>query len=178
MNPTKNSVRNEMLLKINNVSDTLYHNCSENISEKLITYINLIQPKTVHTFIPMKREINIVPVIEYLLQNKITVIAPKTLKNRMLENRILTSMDELEKGVFGTQHPKNVETIKGEYDLIIVPGVAFDKQNNRLGYGGGYYDTFLKTQLNAVKIGVGYPFQLVNEISIEKHDVPLNKIIY
>jgi 5-formyltetrahydrofolate cyclo-ligase len=69
-------------------------------------------------------------------------------------------------------------------DLIIVPGVAFAKSGYRIGYGGGYYDYFLANQKKALKIGVGYPMQLMNDLPSEDQDIPLdilvigNKIIY
>ena len=63
-------------------------------------------------------------------------------------------------------------------DLVIVPGIAFDKKGHRIGYGYGYYDRFLKTiKKKAVKIGLAFDFQLIESIPEEEHDVPMNIVV-
>lgn len=133
--------------------------------------------KKVHTFLPMGTEVDIYPFISYLLVNGIEVYSPKTMPERKLQHLRLSSLNELEKGLFGTQHPKGTEEAKDSYDLIIVPGLAFDYHNNRLGYGGGYYDIFLSAHPEAYKVGIGYSFQLISELPLEPHDIPLDQII-
>jgi len=68
-----------------------------------------------------------------------------------------------------------------DIDLVIVPGVVFDKSGHRIGYGHGYYDRFLdnleKINKNAVKVGLAYDFQIADKVPIEKHDVPVDKIV-
>ncbi len=133
--------------------------------------------KVVHAYLPMGTEIDIRPFINNALKIGIKIISPKTLPNRQLENLELTSLEAIEKGVFGTSHPSNAATYAGEYDVIIVPGLAFDSQKYRLGYGGGYYDTFLSQHLEAFTIGIFYPFQKVVSVPKENHDVCLDKIL-
>ena len=65
----------------------------------------------------------------------------------------------------------------GAVELIVVPGVAFDKQNNRMGRGRGFYDRLLKSTPNAVKVGVAYDFQVLDSIPVEPHDVKMDKIV-
>ena len=133
--------------------------------------------KTVHCYLPIGTEINITSLIEKLLEAGITVVSPKTLPYRELQNLVLSSMDDVKKGVFGTTYPAHSEEFIGEYDLIIVPGLAFDSSNYRLGYGGGYYDTFLTKNPKAYKLGVFYPFQEINKVPLEMHDVRLDNIL-
>jgi 5-formyltetrahydrofolate cyclo-ligase len=133
--------------------------------------------KVVHTFIPMKNEVGILPFIDWLLKEGVYVVCPKSLPKRALENRVLKSLEYLERGIYGTQHPASPQIYRGSYDLIIVPGLAFDKQNNRMGYGAGYYDTFLAKHPEAKKVGVCYPFQLVDEVPTAPHDLQLNEIL-
>ena len=80
------------------------------------------------------------------------------------------------KGDFDIQEPQSVE-YTGGYDLIIVPGVAFDKDGNRLGRGRGYYDRFLCKHGNVKKIGICFDFQLVDEIPTEPTDIRMDEII-
>ena len=62
-------------------------------------------------------------------------------------------------------------------EIIIVPGVAFDPTGNRMGRGRGFYDRLLKATPNAMKIGVAYDFQMLDEIPVEPHDVKMGKVI-
>lgn len=64
----------------------------------------------------------------------------------------------------------------GKIDLILVPGVAFDKFGNRLGRGKGYYDKVLK-QTGAYKLGVCFDFQLVERVPVEPHDVKMDRVV-
>lgn len=79
---------------------------------------------------------------------------------------------------FGIGEPTGPEYKELEkVELIIVPGVAFDRRNNRMGRGRGFYDRLLKSTPNAKKIGVAYDFQMLDEIPVEKHDVKMDKVI-
>jgi 5-formyltetrahydrofolate cyclo-ligase len=88
--------------------------------------------------------------------------------------------NELEVGKFGILEPKleyrrrvNLE----EVELVIVPGIAFDKNGNRIGYGGGYYDYLLKKMKDVSFIGLAYELQIVTQIPIEEKDISVHKII-
>ena len=84
---------------------------------------------------------------------------------------------KLEIGSFYIEEPtgNDIHPVE-EIELIIVPGVAFDKKGRRLGRGKGFYDRLLQSA-KATKIGVGYEFQLVDDIPAEDHDVPMDIII-
>lgn len=83
----------------------------------------------------------------------------------------------MELGSFHIEEPTGDDVIDPEeIELIIVPAVAYDRRGNRLGRGKGFYDRLLKTT-KATKIGVGYDFQLVDELPTEEHDVPVDFVI-
>lgn len=86
--------------------------------------------------------------------------------------------DSLIPGAFGILEPKNTETTvpESDVDLIIVPGVAFDCQLNRMGRGKGYYDRLLST-LQAPKIGICFNFQLQESIPVESFDKKMDMVI-
>ena len=79
-------------------------------------------------------------------------------------------------GDFNILEPQN-EPYTGDYDLIVVPGVAFDRNGNRIGRGRGYYDRFLCKHLNVKRIGICFDFQLVDEVPTEPNDIRMNEII-
>ena len=147
------------------------------ITAQLKVLLNNHKPKVVHSYISMQNEVNVLPIINWLLDAGIKVVCPKSLPKRTLENRELTSLNLLESGMYGTQHPALPRVYSGSYDLILVPGLAFDKQGFRMGYGAGYYDTFLAQHPESYKVGVCYPFQLVDEVPTEPHDAQLNEIL-
>lgn len=79
-------------------------------------------------------------------------------------------------GDFNILEPQN-EPYTGDFDIIIVPGVAFDRQGNRLGRGKGYYDRFLSQHLNVKRIGICFDFQLVSEVPAESFDIRMDEVI-
>lgn len=83
----------------------------------------------------------------------------------------------LELGSFQIEEPAGDDIVDPEtLELIIIPAVAYDRKRNRLGRGKGYYDRLLTTT-KAAKIGVAYHFQLVDEIAVEPHDIPVDMVI-
>lgn len=154
----------------NEYSDMICQRAWDLIAEK--------KARVIHSYLPMGMEVNLLPLLRRALDEGLTVVVPKTLKKRQLQNLILTNLKQMEPGIFGTYHPKNAVEYTGGYDLIIVAGLAFDRQGYRVGYGGGYYDTFLATHPNAIKMGVCYPFQKLVEVPVEAHDVKLDLVIY
>lgn len=79
---------------------------------------------------------------------------------------------------FGIGEPSGPEyTDLERINLIIVPGVAFDRKGNRMGRGRGFYDRMLKSTPNALKFGVAFDFQLLDDIPVEPHDVKMDRVI-
>lgn len=86
--------------------------------------------------------------------------------------------ESLQKGAFGIWEPKpdGEEAEEGAIDLIIVPGVAFDRQCHRLGRGRGFYDRLLSA-LDAPKVGICFDFQLVASVPVEPFDRPMDHVV-
>lgn len=83
----------------------------------------------------------------------------------------------LELGSFHIEEPSGDDVADpDDIELVVVPAVAFDRTGRRLGRGKGFYDRFLKSS-KATKVGVGYEFQLLDEIPAEPHDIPMDIII-
>lgn len=84
---------------------------------------------------------------------------------------------QIKQGAYGISEPQHIITSdKDDVDIIIVPGLAFDKKGNRLGFGMGYYDTLL-AEMSALKVGFCYDFQLLDEIPVQEHDIPMDIVI-
>lgn len=173
----KQLLREAMLEQRRNLSKADKAAFEQSVCEQLIALIKEKQMKVVHSFLPMGKEINHTAVIEYCLENGITIVTTKTLPKSTLQHLVLTDLNDLENGVFGTKYPRNAKEWTGSYDLIIVPGLAFDSDGNRLGYGGGYYDAFVPHHPNALKVAIAFPFQLVDVVPVEDYDQKVNLVV-
>jgi len=96
-----------------------------------------------------------------------------------LELRLFTGKDNLVRSsnfsIFEPSKNKLVEP--DQVDFAIIPGVAFDLQGNRLGRGRGFYDKLLPKLNKAIKVGVGYNFQLVGQVPVAEHDVAVDRVV-
>jgi len=125
-------------------------------------------------------EINIGPYIEYMLHAGVEVVAPRW-NGETYELAKLKGLDEknLRRGPMGIREPIDADVVepKSVYAWII-PGLAFTRGGKRLGYGGGWYDRFLASApKGAVKIGVAYSFQIVDDLPSEPHDIQLTDVV-
>ena len=150
---------------------------SMTVCNALESLTNELDPKVIHTYISFGSEVDLWPMIHKWLEEERKVVCPRTLKDRKLQHLVLTDINALETGRFGTQHPSGDNEFSGEMDLIIIPGLAFDREGGRLGYGAGYYDTFLEECPDAMKVGVCFEEQLCETVPMEPHDVRLDRII-
>ncbi len=174
----KEKLRKQMKLKREALSLEEKSQMDISLSNRLFQLIQGADLHTLHTYLPMGVEVNIFPLIEKLLVLKKKIVCPQALPSRKMLNWTLQSLDQLEDGIYGTQYPANGQIYNGSYDLIIIPGLAFDIQGNRLGYGAGYYDTFLKEHPEAIKVGICYPFQIIDRVPVEAHDECLDQILF
>ena len=105
----------------------------------------------------------------------------------MKENKIIVPIlidnleEDLEIGSYGVKQPKYDENRSipiNKLDLVVVPGLAFDKENQRLGRGLGFYDRFLKNLPTPIpSIGFAFDFQVIDHVPHQKHDVPVSEVI-
>lgn len=149
----------------------------KDVCELLRTIIDIKRPRVVHSYLPIKGEPDVTPLLKWLLDSKLKVVCPKVMPKRQLENLELLHFNDLEIGPFRTVHPAGNVVYTGTIDLVIVPGLAFDKGLGRLGYGGGYYDRFLAKHPGAHKSAVLYPFQLVDKVPVDRYDVSMDELI-
>lgn len=175
--PDKAELRKQMLAERDKLDIVLKSRLDLAICNRLEDIIEARNGKVVHSYLPMGSEIDVYPLLEHLLTVGVTVITPKSLKGRQIKNLQLHSLEELEEGIYGTKHPAHDEEYTGPIDIYIIPGLAFDKKHSRVGYGGGYYDRHLVGQ-GGYKVGICYPFQIVDELPVETHDIVMDMVVY
>ena len=124
-------------------------------------------------------EINIDPYIEHLLRAGVEMVAPRW-NGETYELAKLRGLDEknLRRGPMGIREPVDADIVEPKkIHAWIIPGLAFTRSGKRLGYGGGWYDRLLASApKGAVKIGVAYSFQIIDDLISEPHDIMLTDI--
>ncbi len=156
-------------------SETEIKHASDKICNSLEHHESFVKANIIMSYWPMAKEVDIrVLNIKYCQSKKIflPVIEGNDIKIKLFEG-----FDSLKSGKFGILEPDSDDFYElNDIELIIVPGLAFDKQNNRLGRGKGYYDRFIK-ETNAFKIGVCFDFQLFDIVPADPHDVAVDLVI-
>ena len=110
-------------------------------------------------------------IIEQAWKDGKEVAVPKVFGKDMVFYR-LTDFSQLESGYFGIPEPKeDGETVSWEEAMMVMPGVAFDINCNRVGYGGGFYDRFLEKHPEVCRVAVGFSFQILPEVPTEPTDI-------
>lgn len=131
-------------------------------------------------YLASPNEIDIDPFIRRMLGAGIKIVAPRW-NGETYELARLKGLDEknLRRGPMGIREPADAEIVATESVAAwIIPGLAFTRGGKRLGYGGGWYDRFLAVAPEgAVKIGVAYSFQIVDNLPSEPHDITLSDIV-
>ncbi len=156
---------------------------SEKIKKNLYSLPEFKTAKNILFYVSFNNEVNTINIIKELLDKKEkNIIVPFVEKNNpMLQLSELKDFNELEPKTFGILEPKKNKIKKidaNKVDLVIVPGIVFDKKGHRIGYGYGYYDRFLKTlKESAKKVGLAFEFQLIDKIPEEKHDIPVDIVV-
>lgn len=131
----------------------------------------------VYCYVSLPHEAGTKELIESLLLLGKCVAVPKVEGDRLVFYAI-SGLRDLEKGRMGILEPKpSCIRVRDRTAPVIVPGLAFDREMHRIGYGGGYYDRFLEDEPQHPKIGLAFPFQMFERLPAESHDKSMNQVI-
>ena len=137
-----------------------------------------IKGKIFGGYYPFNHEINAIQILEKFEKLNYTISLPKIKKDSQMDFYYWSSKDPLTINKYGIPEPIS-KTIKYP-DILLVPLVAYDKNLNRIGYGGGFYDRYIQ-KIKKIKkiltIGLAYSFQKVKKIPINKYDIKLDFVI-
>ncbi|MDW0108946.1 5-formyltetrahydrofolate cyclo-ligase [Sporosarcina aquimarina] len=176
----KKIIRNTILLNLKNMTENEYKDYSIKIKESLLETAEFIEAETIAITLSRNTEVETRSIIKNCWSKGKTVVVPKCYPHeREMDFREITDFNQLETVYAGLQEPNPDLTTafdKEDIDLIIVPGVAFTNSGFRIGYGGGYYDRFL-ADYTGKTISLAFELQMVPSLPIERHDLPVGKII-
>jgi 5-formyltetrahydrofolate cyclo-ligase len=167
---SKKDIRKEILDKRNGLIKDEVVGKSIRITDKLTSFEKFKDSRIIMAYMDFKNEVMTGFLTEHCLKLGKTLAFP--LKDHT---------NGLKPGTFGILEPVGELSRKidpKEIDMVIVPGVAFDTKGNRIGYGAGYYDVFLKeVKDGCLKVGIAFELQVIENIPKEEHDVSLDAIV-
>ena len=176
----KNLIRKTVLRQRRALSALEKSQAESVMLESLLDWEVFKNAGVIHVFISKPDEPDTRPIIEHCWCSRKKIAVPVVLPDTFdLFHSEIKSFDDLVSGMHGTQEPYPERRIKinpESFDLVIVPGVAFDRQGGRLGHGKGYYDRFLELT-RAFRLGFTFDCQLLETVPTELHDVPMNAIL-
>jgi 5-formyltetrahydrofolate cyclo-ligase len=176
----KEQVRQKLLEIRRRMTETDYQDYSGRIISRVKKLECFKISEVIHCYVSIneRREVNTHPLIKELLSGSKKVVVPvMQMKEGGLNHIQLNRFSDLEPNRWNVPEPSaGKETPVEKLDLILVPMVGGDDQKNRIGYGGGFYDRFLKN-VPCPSIGLLFDECLIDRIPAEPFDVPLTKIV-
>lgn len=134
--------------------------------------------KTIYGYLPYNQEVRTVPMLEQALKDGKKVAVPKVYGDEM-KFLYLDDLTKVSTGYAGIPEPiADGPVADDETALVLMPGLAFDPQGHRIGYGGGFYDKFLAAEPNHPTLALCYEFQLLPELDTEEHDIPVDTVLW
>lgn len=134
--------------------------------------------KTIYGYLPYNQEVRTVPMLERALRDGKRVAVPKVYGDEM-KFLYLDDLSKVEKGYAGIPEPiADGPVADDKTALVLMPGLAFDPQGHRIGYGGGFYDKFLAAEPDHPTLALCYEFQMLPKLDTEEHDIPVDTVLW
>lgn len=183
----KNTLRKQIINCRESLSREQVDEKSRAVMSHLVRLPEFIKASTVMAYMDFRNEVRTRDIIALCLSTGKKVAAPRVDKSGGIGSRQLVVYEirdmgkDFEPGTFGVMEPRTNKSriiAPEDIDLVLVPGVVFDRKGNRIGFGAGYYDQFLaRTRDDCIKAAVAFDFQVLTEIPAEEHDIPMDIII-
>ena len=177
-NDEKNVIRKRMKQLRADMTRTERFEKSMQIFEQLITVPEFKRADRIYTYVSMDNEIDTIMFIDYSLSLEKRVFVPRV-SGRDMEFYEISDISELSPGYMGIYEP-DINGKEPDYSrtgFMCMPGLAFDKSYNRIGYGGGFYDRYLSVENKLYKAALAYEAQLLESIPAQDGDVRPDMIV-
>ncbi len=136
------------------------------------------QAKTIYGYLPYNQEVRTVPMLQKALEDGKKVAVPKCYGDEM-RFIYLEDLSQVEMGYCGIPEPvADGPVAQDKTALVLMPGLAFDKEGHRIGYGGGFYDKFLAQEPEHPTLALCYAFQMVDCLETEEFDIPVDTVLW
>ena len=136
------------------------------------------QAKTIYGYLPYNQEVRTVAMLQKALDDGKRVAVPKCYGEEM-RFIYLDDLSKVEKGYCNIPEPIEDGPVADDPTaLVLMPGLAFDPQGHRMGYGGGFYDKFLAAEPGHPTLALCYDFQMLPHLETEAHDIPVDTVLW
>lgn len=136
------------------------------------------QARTILAYVSIGPEVPTAELLSAILGRGVALLLPYVAEDGALRAATVTSVDELEPGYRRIPEPRaRLPVDAGSADVIVVPGVAFDANGNRLGYGGGFYDRLLRAAPGPVRAGLAFDAQIADSVPADRHDERVDVVV-
>ena len=166
----KKEIRKKIFAARKSCTDDEVEKWSRQLTERVTALPEFKDSSRVLAYADYNHEVMTGFIIEAAWKAGKEVAVPKVAGQDMVFYK-LTDFDQLEKGYFGIPEPARGEIVQWDEALMIMPGVAFDRANHRVGYGGGFYDRFLEKHPKIRRLAVAFDFQILDEVPVEPTDI-------
>lgn len=148
------------------------------LCEMLAATVQYCQAKTVYGYLPYNQEVRTIPLLERALREGKRVAVPKIYGDEM-KFIYLDDLAQVEKNSYGIPEPVLDGPVADDTTaLVLMPGLAFTKAGDRMGYGGGFYDKFLSCEPDHPTVALCYEFQIVDRIPTDDYDIPVDLVLW
>jgi 5-formyltetrahydrofolate cyclo-ligase len=168
----KDSLRQALLLQRLSLSSAMVDTYSQSLIKQIIALPAFQQAKVIGLYSPIKNEPDLRPLVNQGKQ----VLLPKVVGDSLIYG-LWKQTDTLIKSPLNILEPTTNKDESHLLDLLIIPGVAFDRFGNRLGFGKGYFDRYLSNKRPPLVIGVCYPFQLQKQLQVTQEDMKVDLVL-
>lgn len=174
---TKKHIRSLIYAERKSRSDLYIEENSHRICRKLFDTEVFQQAAWIYLYIDYNHEVMTGEILEKARSLQKKVAAPRV-EGKEMHFFEIAGLQDLESGYFGIQEPKQgLKPAGNEHVLMIMPGVAFDVQRHRIGYGGGFYDRYLEKHPEIATAALAFEFQIFDEVPWEPVDILPDMII-
>lgn len=151
---------------------------SRSLCEKFLNSDNYRRCTCLYGYLPYNQEVRTWPILQQALADGKQVAVPKVYGDEM-KFIYLTDLTQVAAGYAGIPEPIADGPVAEQQDaLVLMPGLAFDPQGHRIGYGGGFYDKFLSREPGHPTVALCYEFQMVDHLETEQFDIPVDTVIW
>lgn len=173
---TKQQIRKEMLAKRKALPADMKEQYSHEIVQHFLGSKEFQEAETILCYVSMKDEVSTVELMETAWKFEKRIGVPKVLGSHEMEFFEISNFKELHIGYKGILEPEMKKKLEPDSALVIVPGTVFDYSGRRIGYGGGFYDTYLQKHPMYQKAAFAFSMQIIDEIPVEPHDISMDLI--
>lgn len=173
----KKALRKEIGAKKRAMSENLIQAYSQSLTAQFLETEFYQKAQSLYVYLPYNQEVRTWDIIRRAWADGKKVAVPKVYGDTM-KFLWLSSFESVAPGAWDIPEPTYDEPeADDETALILMPGLAFDREGHRMGYGGGFYDRYLEQHTNHSLVALCYPFQLLPHLKTETHDVPVQRVI-